>query len=213
MSNKLQADNQILGTLYIISAPSGGGKTSLVNALLQSMVNLNVSISHTTRMKRPNEQEGVNYHFVDETKFKELIAAQTFLEYATVFGHFYGTSRPWVEKKLQAGVDIILEIDWQGAEQIKKILPSSIGIFILPPSWEVLEARLRERAQDDKTTIDYRMAAAKAEISHYHDYDYLVINDDFAGALADLKAIIQARRLRKTVQEVRYAELLQNLLQ
>lgn len=202
----------ITGTLYIISAPSGGGKTSLVNALLQSIPNIEVSISHTTRPKRPGEQDGINYNFVDETTFIDLIDKHAFLEYAKVFGNYYGTSKTWVEKKLNAGVDIILEIDWQGAQQIRKLLPESVGVFILPPSWEILKARLHERAQDDEAVIARRLTEARNEISHYHEYDYLVVNDDFASALADLSAIIQARRLRLEVQQKNYKALLKNLL-
>ncbi len=199
-----------LGTLYIISAPSGGGKTSLVNALLQSVSNIDVSISHTTRPKRPGEQDGTNYHFVDEKTFSDLISQQAFLEHANVFGNYYGTSKIWVEEKLKAGVDIILEIDWQGAQQIKKIIPSGIGIFILPPSWETLKERLHERAQDDETVIKRRLTEARTEISHCHEYDYWVVNDDFKKALADLSSIVHARRLRQEVQKVKLKNLLQN---
>ncbi len=200
------------GTLYIISAPSGGGKTSLVNALLQSVPNLEVSISHTTRPIRPGEKEGINYHFVDEGTFTDLINQQAFLEHAKVFGNYYGTSTQWVEEKLRAGVDIILEIDWQGAQQVRKLLPASIGIFILPPSWKTLEERLHERAQDEEAVIARRLTEARTEISHYHEYEYLVVNDDFSRALADLKAIIQARRLRLEVQKIRCKDLIENLL-
>lgn len=200
------------GTLYIISAPSGGGKTSLVNALLESVANLEVSISHTTRLPRPGEEDGVDYHFVDEKKFKQLIIKKIFLEHAKVFDNYYGTSRVWVEKKLKAGIDIILEIDWQGARQIYKMMPEAIGIFILPPSWEILAKRLRLRAQDEKNIIAKRMAQARNEVSHYHEYDYLVVNDNFAKALADLHAIINVRRLRLEVQQKQQAVLLKKLL-
>lgn len=201
------------GTLYIISAPSGGGKTSLVNALLQDVSNLEVSISHTTRPKRPGEKDGVNYHFVDEAAFTNLINKQAFLEYAKVFENYYGTSRQWVENKLQAGIDIILEIDWQGAQQIRKLLPKSIGVFILPPSLEILAERLRERGQDEETVIARRLAEARIEMSHYQEYQYLVVNDDFTRALVDLKTIIQARHLRLEVQKIKYQDLIENLLQ
>src|SRR5579884_3074698 len=166
-----------LGTLYIISAPSGGGKTSLVKALTASMPNIIVSVSHTTRPKRPGEEDGVNYHFVDQAQFKKLLAEDLFLEHATVFGNYYGTSRRWVEEKLQAGIDVVLEIDWQGAQQVRKLMPKTVSIFILPPSREVLLERLQARDQDNKAVIAKRMAAASNEISHYHEYDYLVIND------------------------------------
>lgn len=201
------------GTLYIISAPSGGGKTSLVNALLPLHSELEVSISHTTRTQRPGETDGVNYYFVSEAGFQELIAQNAFLEYAHVFGHFYGTSRQWVEDKLAAGIDVILEIDWQGAKQIRSMLPQTMSIFILPPSWQVLERRLRERAQDSEAVIKRRLVEAKNEISHYLEYDYLVVNDDFSIALSELRSIIQARRLNCSVQSIKHAQLLQNLLE
>ena len=203
---------QTPGTLYIISAPSGGGKTSLVHALLQSIHNLEVSISHTTRGPRPGEQDGIDYHFVDATSFEKLIKDNIFLEHAEVFGNSYGTSQQWVQEKLNAGIDIILEIDWQGAQQIRQKMPDAIGIFILPPSWEILEKRLRERAQDDEKVITKRMTQARAEISHYHEYDYLIVNDNFAKALADLSAIIRVRRLRLIVQKIDQTKLLADLL-
>lgn len=201
-----------LGTLYIISAPSGGGKTSLVNALLAAMPNLEVSISYTTRSPRPGENNHVNYHFVDETNFVELIGQQAFLEHAKVFGNYYGTPRKWVIDKLQAGIDIILEIDWQGAQQIRQLLSESISIFLIPPAWEIIQARLKERAQDNPDIIARRMAAARMELSHYHEYDYLVVNDDFTSALSDLQSIMHARRLRRPLQQQKYANLLAKLL-
>lgn len=200
------------GTLYIISAPSGGGKTSLVNALLESVANLEASISHTTRAPRPGENDDVDYHFVDEKTFENLVSQKAFLEHATVFGNHYGTSRLWVEKKLTAGIDIILEIDWQGAKQIRSMMPAAIGIFILPPSWQILEKRLRQRAQDAEEVIAKRMAQARDEMSHYHEYDYLIVNDNFAKALADLNAIIRVRRLRLPVQQIEQTDLLKKLL-
>lgn len=200
------------GTLYIVSAPSGGGKTSLVNALLQSVKNCEVSVSHTTRLKRPGEQHAINYYFIDEIEFKRLIADTAFLEYAQVFGHYYGTSREWVEKKLCEGVDVILEIDWQGAQQVRKMVPEAVGIFILPPSREVLQKRLQERAQDDSQVIARRMAQAKDEIAHYYEYDYVIVNDDFSRALGELKAILQVRRLREEVQKLQLADLIDKLL-
>lgn len=199
------------GTLYIISAPSGGGKTSLVSALLESVANLEVSVSHTTRLPRPGENNGVDYYFVDEKTFEQAIAKNAFIEYAKVFGNYYGTSQAWVKQKLQAGIDIILEIDWQGAKQIRSIMPEAIGIFILPPSWEVLEKRLRQRAQDSEEVINKRMAQAQDEMSHYHEYDYLIVNDNFAKALADLNAIIHVRRLRLLIQKIEQSHLLEKL--
>lgn len=203
---------KIPGTLYIISAPSGGGKTSLVNALLESVANLEASISYTTRMPRPGEKEGIDYQFVNETYFKQLINDKALLEYATVFGHYYGTSREWVTQKIAAGIDIILEIDWQGAQQIREKMPESIGIFIIPPSWEILEKRLRLRAQDDEHVIRRRMADAQAELAHFDDYDYLILNENFSNALADLNAILRVRRLRSAIQQRELAPLLKTLL-
>ena len=202
----------IPGTLYIISAPSGGGKTSLVNALLESVSNLEVSISYTTRLPRPGEKEGVDYHFIDQPEFKQLIQKKSLLEHAIVFGHYYGTSLDWVTKKIEAGIDIILEIDWQGAQQIREKMPESIGIFIIPPSWEVLEKRLYLRAQDKKDVIKKRMADAKAELTHYDEYDYLIVNENFSNALADLSAILRVRRLRCSIQKKELAPLLKTLL-
>jgi guanylate kinase len=201
-----------LGTLYIISAPSGGGKTSLVNALLESVNNLEVSISHTTRPARPGDQEGIDYYFINEKTFTDLINQKDFLEYAKVFGNYYGTSKKWVEEKLSKGIDVILEIDWQGAQQIRKLMPEAIGIFILPPSWKILEKRLCQRAQDNEEVISQRMAKARDEISHYHEYDYVVVNDNFAKALADINAIIHVRRLRTIVQKVELTDLLKTFL-
>lgn len=210
MSNK---HISLPGTLFIISAPSGGGKTSLVNALLQEIPNLEVSVSYTTRPMRPGEKNGANYHFIDEAAFNVMQAQQAFLEHANVFGNYYGTSRQWVEEKLKLGVDVILEIDWQGAQQIRTLFADNVSIFILPPSWQTLEARLKERGQDDPQVIMRRLSEAHAEVSHYHEFDYLVVNDDFNRAFTDLKTIIQARRLRLTAQKIRHAELLTNLLE
>ncbi|MDQ8040167.1 MAG: guanylate kinase [Rickettsiella sp.] len=203
---------KIPGTLYIISAPSGGGKTSLVNALLESVSNLEVSVSYTTRATRPGEKEGIDYHFIDEIHFKRLIKEKKFLEHAIVFGYYYGTSLNWVTKKIEAGIDIILEIDWQGAQQIREKMPESIGIFIIPPSWEVLEKRLTLRAQDEETVIKKRMADAKAELTHFDEYDYLILNENFSNALADLNAILRVRRLRSGIQKRELAPLLETLL-
>ncbi|MEW6352802.1 MAG: guanylate kinase [Pseudomonadota bacterium] len=200
------------GTLYIIAAPSGGGKSSLVNALLQCMPNLRVSVSHTTRPARPGEQDGVHYHFVDQARFDALRAAGTFLEYAEVFGHCYGTSRQWVVEQLQNGLDVVLEIDWQGARQVRAQWPDCVSIFILPPSRAVLEQRLRARGQDGAQVIARRMQAAVDEMAHYHEFDYLVLNDDFDTALADLRAIMRCRRLRRDAQAEHLKPLLAELL-
>jgi len=200
------------GTLYTISAPSGAGKTSLVNALIESCDQLQVSVSHTTRPIRPGEIDGVNYHFVSEATFLDLVTADDFLEHAKVFANHYGTSRSWVETTLNEGNDVILEIDWQGAEQVRKQFPDAVGVFILPPSTKALRDRLTGRGQDDGETINRRMAEAKSESSHYGEADYLVINDDFDRALSDLHAIFSAKRLKIEKQRLKYVKLLDDLL-
>jgi len=182
------------GTLFIISAPSGAGKTSLVSEILERITNIKASISHTTRKCRPGEKDGINYHFVDEPTFADMVKKNAFLEYAEVFGNHYGTSQEWVQLALEEGIDVILEIDWQGAEQVRQHFPKSISIFILPPSTQALEDRLNDRGQDNADVIQNRIAAAKEEMSHYADADYLVVNDDFDLARHQLEAIIIARR-------------------
>jgi guanylate kinase len=200
------------GTLYIVSAPSGAGKTTLVGALLKKMPDVKASISHTTRPMRPGEKEGVNYHFVSEEIFLSLVNKEAFLEHAQVFNHFYGTSKEWVEKTLSEGVDVILEIDWQGAEQIRDLIPESKSIFILPPSLEALEERLIKRGQDDSTVIKRRLAAAKEEISHYMMADYLLINDGFDETLVEFNSIILHERLKLQSQKQKKLNLLNSLL-
>ncbi|MCL5801262.1 MAG: guanylate kinase [Gammaproteobacteria bacterium] len=200
------------GTLYIIAAPSGGGKSSLVKALLESTPNLQVSVSYTTRPMRPREQQGVDYHFVDQARFDALRDSGVFLEHAEVFGHCYGTSRAWVMERLQQGIDVILEIDWQGKRQIAQSFPEAVSIFVLPPSRAVLEQRLRARGQDGDEVIARRMQAATNEISHWNEFDYLVLNDDFQTAVADVQAIFRARRLRRGPQGARLQRLLAELL-
>jgi guanylate kinase len=200
------------GTLYTISAPSGAGKTSLVNALLaQGDPHLCVSISHTTRTKRPGETSGVNYHFVNREQFLAMRAEGTFLESAEVFGNLYGTSALWVQAQLNNGMDVILEIDWQGAAQVSQLIDTK-SIFILPPSLETLQQRLNSRGQDDEETINRRMQQARDEISHYGAADYLVINDNFDSALEDLRAIVRAARLERSHQLDNRGELLASLL-
>ncbi|WP_456268722.1 guanylate kinase [Kushneria sp. AK178] len=186
------------GTLYIISAPSGAGKTSLVRELVAATDNIGVSVSHTTRYKRTGETDGINYHFVDEPTFEAMIQRGEFFEHAWVFDRHYGTSRVEVEKRLARGEDVILEIDWQGARQVREQMPQAVSIFILPPSREALRERLAGRGQDDAATIDRRMRDAISEMSHFDEYDYLIINDDFATAVAELKGLIGAERLRTT---------------
>tara|TARA_R110002110_G_scaffold333755_2_gene544597 strand:+ start:159045 stop:159665 length:621 start_codon:yes stop_codon:yes gene_type:complete len=200
------------GTLYTVSAPSGAGKTSLVNALIARCNQLRVSVSHTTRPQRPGEQDGVNYHFVGETAFLDMLEQAAFLEHARVFGNLYGTSQAWVEEQLAAGTDVILEIDWQGAEQVKRLLPATRAIFILPPSRQALEQRLTGRGQDDPDIIASRMAQAVEEMSHYIQSDFLVVNNDFEQALAELEAIVVCQRLQTARQQDVLTDLLRDLL-
>ena len=183
------------GKLYIIAAPSGAGKTSLVKAMVQSTPHVRVSVSHTTRGIRPGEQDGVNYHFTTVDRFKEMLGEGVFLEHAEVFGNYYGTSKHWVHEQLSRGEDVILEIDWQGGQQVRKLMPDAVSIFILPPSLEALRERLIGRATDNMEIIDRRMSQAVNEMSHYGEFDYLVINDEFDLALRDLQTIIRSRRL------------------
>lgn len=200
------------GTLFIVSAPSGAGKTSLVKALRSEISGISLSVSHTTRSMRPGEQDGVDYHFVAPGNFEELIAAGDFLEYAEVFGNFYGTSRSAVEAQLQQGEDVLLEIDWQGARQIREQLPENQSLFILPPSREALQQRLEARGQDSDEVISKRMLAARAEMVHFNEYDYLVVNDDFDVALSELRSIVLANRARTVRQAERYASQIAELL-
>ncbi len=181
------------GVLFIVSAPSGAGKTTLVNALLEQERNLVVCVSHTTREKRPNEQDGVNYHFVDTSTFERMITENAFVEHAQVFGNFYGTAKSAVTGDLAAGRNVVLEIDWQGAAQIRCVFPQAVSIFILPPSLATLRARLHSRGQDTATVIDARLAAARGEMAHCKEFDYIVVNDEFATALQEMQAITRAK--------------------
>ena len=200
------------GTLYTISAPSGAGKTSLVAELLKRTPRLGVSVSHTTRPMRPGEVNGVNYHFVSHAEFEKMLESSAFLEHAQVFDNFYGTSQQWVESQLAAGEDVILEIDWQGAQQVRRLMPDTVAIFIMPPSKEALNERLTGRGQDDSAVIQRRMDAAVAEMSHYVESDFVVINDGFNTALADLEAIVRSHRLSLANQQLRHQALLSALL-
>lgn len=200
------------GNLFVVAAPSGAGKTSLVKALVDSMPNLTVSISHTTRSKRPGETEGINYYFVDQAEFQRMIEHKDFLEYATIFENHYGTSKSWVEQTLARGIDVILEIDWQGHQQIKRIFPHAISIFIIPPSLQDLQNRLINRKQDQPEIIKKRLADAHATVSHLHEFDYMVVNDDFDKALHDLQIIVEAGRLLQTRQSAKNVQLIANLL-
>lgn len=200
------------GNLYIISAPSGGGKTSLIKALLEQDKQVSVSVSHTTRAMRPGEEDGVNYHFIDEESFSSMVQAGDFLEHARVFDHQYGTSSSSLESQLGSGQDVILEIDWQGAQQVRPLRPDNISIFILPPSRAALHERLAGRGQDSDEIIHRRMQDAIKEISHYDEYDYLVINDDFDTALADLATIVSSQRLELGPQAEIHADMIGQLL-
>jgi guanylate kinase len=196
------------GNLYVIAAPSGAGKTTLVQALVDTLPNVTVSISHTTRPKRPNETHGVNYYFVDHAEFERMVGHDDFLEHAIIFDNQYGTSKTWVETTLTKGIDVILEIDWQGHQQIKKLFPKAKSIFILPPSFNDLRDRLIKRNQDHPDIIQKRLADAQETISHIHEFDYVVVNDDFAHALHDLKIILEAGRLIESRQTSKYQNLL-----
>lgn len=190
MVNKPEGSKK--GTLFIIAAPSGAGKTSLVRALINSCMNLVVSISYTTRPMRSGERDGVDYHFVDRDTFRKLIEAGDFLEYAQVFDHYYGTSRSQVMAQLEKGLDVILEIDWQGAQQVRRAMADTVSIFILPPSRNALEERLTSRKQDSAAVIKRRLQDAMTEISHYDEFDYVVVNDDFNTTLREIKEIIKS---------------------
>jgi len=200
------------GTLYIISAASGAGKTTLVNAVLQQVDDLEVSVSHTTRAPREGEVDGVNYHFVDKDRFEEMVEASEFIEYATVFGNMYGTSRQHIQEQLLKGKDVILEIDWQGARQIRQLMHDCKSVFIVPPSTEALRQRLTSRGTDDEDIIARRMQEAISEMSHYVEFDYLVINDDFDEARDNLAAIIRGNRMLHAHQQQKHADLLARLL-
>lgn len=208
-----------LGNLFILAAPSGAGKSSLIKALLQKHCltgvhdnAMQVSVSHTTRAPRPGEENGVHYHFVDRAAFEDLIKQEAFFEWAEVFGNYYGTSKIVIEQTLRQGIDVFLDIDWQGARQVKAQIPDTATIFVAPPSKQELLRRLTERGQDSEDVIAKRMIKAVDEISHYHEFDYVVVNDDFEAALAELDAIVISRRLRKEKQIIRYERLFQDLL-
>ncbi len=200
------------GNLYIVSAPSGAGKTSLVNRFVEIDKQTVISISHTTRAIRPGEKDGVNYHFVDNTAFRGMIDRGDFLEYAEVFDNFYGTSNSCIQQQLVEGLDIILEIDWQGARQVRQKIRNTTGIFILPPSRNTLRRRLIDRGQDSEDIITRRMQDAVSESSHFDEYDYLIINDDFDTALQELAAVFRAQRLRLSRQCKRHAPMINDLL-
>lgn len=200
------------GTLYIISAPSGAGKTSLVKGLMADAEDIAVSVSHTTRKMRDGEQDGVDYHFIEQQDFLNMVSAGAFLEHAKVFDNYYGTSQQHVEQQLLQGQDVILEIDWQGARQVRKQFEQSLSIFILPPSSQALRERLQNRGQDNEEIINRRMKDAVNEMSHYAEFDYIIVNDDFDIALQDLSSIFKTNRLRQLQQERKLENLLIELL-
>ena len=200
------------GRLFVIAAPSGAGKTSLVEALLASEPRLRLSVSHTTRKPRPTEEDGREYHFVPVPEFERLVARGEFLEHARVFDNFYGTARVFVEEQLRQGYDVILEIDWQGAQQVRRAVPQCVSIFILPPSRRALAERLSRRATDSAETIARRLRDATADMSHYREFDYVIVNDDFAQALSDLRRIVAGRGEDLTSARPELAALLGELL-
>ena len=200
------------GNLFILSAPSGAGKSTLYKALLSQDNNVRISISHTTRTPRTGEEHGREYYFIDDESFLDMIAEDAFFEHAQVFDHYYGTSKESIFGMLEQGLDVILEIDWQGARQIRQLYPEAIGIFILPPSLQALEERLRKRATDSDEVIQRRMAKAVNEMSHYHEYDFVIVNDDFDEALSQISSVFTAMRSKTPVMQEKYGNLINDLL-
>ena len=196
------------GNLFVVVAPSGAGKTSLVDALLKRDANIRLSISYTTRPPRAGEQDGREYHFVDRARFEEMIAAGDFLEHANVYGNYYGTSRRWIEVELEGDHDVLLEIDWQGAAQVRKLFPAVVGVFVLPPSIDELRRRLQARGKDSPQAIEKRMASAREEISHVLEFEYIIVNERFEAALEDLIAIVRATRSSRVQQSHRLSKLI-----
>jgi guanylate kinase len=199
---------QFRGSLFVVVAPSGAGKTSLVAALLEREANVHLSVSYTTRAPRAGEVEGREYHFIDRPTFESMIASGDFLEHAEVYGNYYGTSRRWIEWQLSGDHDVLLEIDWQGAQQVRRLFPNMVGIFILPPSIAELERRLTARGKDAPEVIARRMASAREEISHVLEFEYIIVNEQFERALTELLAVVQAARVARAQQSVRLASLL-----
>lgn len=201
-----------VGCLFIVAAPSGGGKTSLVRHLVEHAKNIAVSISHTTRNKRPGENHGEDYFFISQQEFSAMIENQAFVEHAQVFEHWYGTSYAQITNRLQQGIDIVLDIDWQGAQQIKQHFPDAVSIFIIPPSLSALQERLEQRQQDDVQVIALRMQRAQDELRHFAEFDYLIVNDDFKKAAQDLAMIVATQRLNTARQSIQQRKLLSLLL-
>ena len=197
--------------LFVISAPSGTGKTSLVRVLVEELTGVTISISHTTRAKRMGDQEGIDYFFINETRFQAMKKENSFLEYATIYGRNYGTEKSWVFQQLKDGKDVLLEIDWQGARQIRQLFPPALSIFILPPSMRALQKRLMKRRQNEAIT-QQRFASAREEIAHYVEFDYIIVNDSFDQAVQSLAHIISAKRLQRVVQEKKLSQLLVKLV-
>jgi len=195
------------GNLFVVVAPSGAGKTSLVNDLLQRDPQIRLSISYTTRGPREGELNGRDYHFVTREQFEKMIAADDFLEHANVFGNYYGTSRRWIEERLSGDHDVLLEIDWQGAQQVRKLFEQMVGIFIMPPSLEELRRRLQRRGKDAPDTIERRLAGARDDISHVLEFEYIIVNESFDSAATDLHAVVRATRVSRTQQELRLEKL------
>lgn len=200
------------GTLFIVAAPSGAGKSSIVNAVLADTPGIALSISYTSRAPRPGERHAQHYHFVDKGEFERMVAAGDFFEHALVHGDYKGTARQSVEPQLAAGQDVLLEIDWQGARQVKAKVPDALGVFILPPSREALESRMRSRGQDSEAVIAQRLAAAREEMSHYDEFDFVIVNDDFDAAVREMQAIFIGSRQRRHIQQQRHAALIAQLL-
>ena len=200
------------GTVFIVSAPSGGGKTSLVRELITTLPDIDVSVSHTTRSPRPSEQDGQHYFFVSEPQFTNMVQKDAFVEHAEVFHHHYGTSHAEINRRLLAGKDVVLDIDWQGAAQIRRVCPEAVSIFIVPPSLAVLQQRLEDRRQDADEVIRRRMQQAQDEMSHYAEFDYLIVNDSFVHAARELQAIVISRRLAMERQIIKVGKLLSLLL-
>lgn len=212
MNNNNETIHRLAGHLFVVAAASGTGKTSLVRAVLSKMDNIQVSVSYTTRPPRPNDIEGIDYHFITEEQFTQKQANDIFLESAKVYGYHYGTSKQWVMDRLKLGADVILEIDWQGANQIKKQFPDAVTIFVLPPSMAALKDRLEKRSTDSEAVIASRLTAAKEDIRHYFEYDYLIVNDDFDMATAQISTIIKASRLKQNCQQYHLQKLLAELV-
>lgn len=200
------------GNLFVVSSPSGAGKSSLISALLAKHTDMKVSVSHTTRAPRPGEIDGLHYHFTNVDSFKERIQKNEFYEWAEVFGNYYGTSKSAINDQLEQGIDVFLDIDWQGAQQMRKLVPNLITLFILPPSRQELESRLNKRGQDSQEVIAGRMAQAQSEMSHYKEYDFVMINDDFEQTLSHFEQIVLAHRLKTANQQSKFADLINELL-